>query len=173
VDIWHDRISPEQHPDTIARYAGQYRPHRVRVEINAYQKALARDPRLRNAAADLGFVLDEWITDERRNDPLLGIPRLATSAEAGRWSIPYRHPQDQQTSEPLLRQLLRWPNKPNDMLFAEWLAELSLTQLIEESRYALPTHMGNMDEIPDYLLEMEQTFDLSTVGREDLQEYNQ
>lgn len=169
IDTWHDRISPEQHPDTIARYAGEYRPHRVRVEINAYQKALARDPRLRSAAADLGFTLDEWITDEKRNDPILGIPRLATSAEAGRWSVPYRHPQDQARSEPLLRQLLRWPHKPNDMLFAEWLAELSIAALIEESRWSLPVHTTPLDEIPDYLLEIEDSFDLGSLGREDME----
>ena len=165
IDIWHARISPEQHPETIRRYASEYRPHRVRVEINAYQKALARDPRLRDAAADLGFVLDEWMTDERRNDPILGIPRLATSAEAGRWSIPYQFPQDQTKAEPLLRQLGRWPNKPNDLLFSEWLAEMSLAQLIEESLYSLPVHTAPIDEIPQYLLDMEETVDLSMVGR--------
>ena len=107
------------------------------------------------------------MTDERRNDPILGIPRLATSAEAGRWSIPYQHPQDQGKAEPLLRQLGRWPNKPNDLLFSEWLAEMSLAQLIEESQYSLPVHSVPLDEIPQYLLDQEGTGDMSQVGRED------
>jgi hypothetical protein len=55
------------------------------------------------------------------------------------------------------------------MLFAEWLAELSVAALIEESRYALPVHTAPLDEIPDYLLEMEREFDLSTIGREDIE----
>ena len=84
--------------------------------------------------------------------------------EAGKLSIPYQHQQDRIIAEDLIRQYLRWPQEPNDRVMADWLAELSLTALIEELAYAVPSFFGSPDSVPKYLLDQTITVDLAAVG---------
>ena len=133
VDFWHKRQSPELHPEIIRRYAGRYKPERVRIEINAYQKALARDRDIKKAATELHFLIDEWRTDERKWDPSMGIPLLSRHMESGRFSFPYSLPSDRAAAEPFLSELVRYPAEPNDLVMALWLADISLMNVIENA----------------------------------------
>ncbi len=165
VATWADRVSPETHPDTILRFVGEHSPDRVRVEANAYQKALAKDKRLVDAQGDYKFILDDpHFTGDNKRDPLLGIPVLSRQMEAGKLSIPYQHQQDRIIAEDLIRQYLRWPQEPNDRVMADWLAELSLAALLEELAYAVPSFFGDPDNVPEHLREQTFTVDLSVVG---------
>ena len=157
VDYWHKRQSPERHPDTIGQYAAQYRPDRVRIEINAYQKALARDPRLKALAAELRFIIDESFTGQDKVDPALGVPLLSRHMEQGKFSVPYQLPQDQQLAEDLLRQAIRYPAEPTDIIMALWLADQSLNKMFDEMLFTQPSYYG--DPLP-YIRDQQHTLDL-------------
>ena len=163
VESWHDRVSPEQLPDTIDKFALLTRPHRVRIEINAYQKALARDPRLKRSAAKRRYTIDEWRTDERRDDPAIGIPGLFTDMGMGRFSLPYKTAMDQHRSQSLMRQLLLWPRKPNDQVFSLWLADGCLSNLLDEAEHEPPTRMPGWENLPEYLKQQVTRVDLSEI----------
>jgi len=162
IDYWHKRQSPEQHPDTIAQHAAQYSPQRVRIEINAFQKALARDPRLKKASLDLHFIIDEWTTTEKKRDPGMGVPLLARHMEQGRFSVPYELQQDRLKAEALLSQLVRYPSEPNDIIMALWLADLSLTALIDDILHVVPNVFDPL--APAYLEEQVVTINLSQIN---------
>jgi hypothetical protein len=163
IDDWHDRVSPERHPDIIDQFAAATRPHRVRIEINAYQKALARDPRLRRSAASRRYTIDEWQTDQRRDDPFIGVSNLNNHIEAGRLSVPFRSPHDQIRTKKLQRQMLSWPQKPNDMMFSLWLADLSLAELIAAHHNETPDYAPGYETMPQYLRDSARTVDLSAM----------
>lgn len=145
VDYTDVRQSPEKHPDLILQFVQAYRPQRVRIEKNAYQAALARDPRLTQRRAEFGFAIDEWQTDDRKNDPSMGIPTINYMIEEGRLSVPYRDPHDQEAVEEFLRSLIRWPKTPNDIPMALWLAELSIRELIKEAEWTTPLVFAGWD----------------------------
>jgi hypothetical protein len=161
VDYWHKRQSPEQHPETIAQYAAIYGVSRVRIEINAYQKALARDPRLEKASKEHHFIIDEWFTTDKKWEPSMGIPLLSRHMEQGRFSVPYELPQDKQKAEALLSQLVRYPNEPNDIVMALWLADLSLISLIDQSRIRAPKQLDA--SAPQHILDQQVTINLDEL----------
>jgi hypothetical protein len=163
IDYWKGRVSPEQHSGTIIEWIRTYRPLRVRIEINAYQKALAREKSLVDAQSELGFIIDENFTDQKKWDPALGVPLMSRHMERGMESMPYAGPHDLQKSEEIIRQYLRWPQPPNDMVMADWLAEMSLQDLLEELTYAVPDRLTDEDDIPDALLAGEFTVDMSLI----------
>ena len=161
VDTWHKRQSPEQHPETILNYVDFYRPGRVRIEINAYQSALARDEKLTSAQARKGFIIDEYTTSEKKHDPTMGIPVLSRHMESGKFSIPYMTPQDREKSEALIAQMIRWPQEPNDMIMSLWLAELSAQAYLTDYLYAVPEFYGDVSDIPQYLMDQVESINLS------------
>jgi len=161
LDYWHKRQSPEQHPDTIALYAATHKVHRVRIEINAYQKALARDPRLKKASLDHRFIIDEWFTTDKKWDPGMGIPLLSRHMEQGRFSVPYMLPQDKQKAEAMLTQLVRYPAEPNDVVMALWLADLSLVSLMDADRFKAPTQLDQ--NVPQHILDQQVTINLDKL----------
>ena len=147
IDYWQERTSPETHPATIIGFLEAYpRIRRLRIEINAYQAALARDPRLGDVETRFGVTIDEWNTDSRKWDPRLGIPQLGRHFKNGLQSIPYRGPGDQDYAEPLLKAYIRWPKTPNDLVMADWLADLSLMESLEEYRMIDAEIMPGMEK---------------------------
>lgn len=149
VDYWHKRQSPEKHPGTLRLYAEMYHPDRVRIEVNAYQLALARDKDLARAAKEVPFIIDEWYTGDKKWDTDMGIPLLSRHMEQGRFSVPYELPQDREKGEALLAQLVRYPSEPNDLVMALWLADLSLQKQLDA--YSVVT-TGQFDRnAPAYL----------------------
>jgi hypothetical protein len=163
IDYWKGRQTPEKHPGTILKYVRMYRPLRVRIEINAYQKALAKDKELTDAQSTDRFIIDEWRTDEKKWDPDMGIPLMSRHMEAGKESMPAATPLDQQRGEEIVRQYLRWPQRPNDMVMADWLAELSLVELLDELLNAVPDWMVDPATIPTALLEQTVTINLADI----------
>lgn len=149
VDYLQVKQSPEKHPDTILSFVEAYRPQRVRIEKNAYQKALARDPRLTQRQGELGFKIDEWHTDDRKNDPSLGIPTLDHMIKEGRFSVPWARTEDKEYGEEFVRSFVRWPKRPNDIPMAVWLAELSIRELLYEAEYATPLVFDGWHGVPD------------------------
>ena len=147
IDYFQLRQSPELHPGFIDSYLIAYPEiQRLRIEDNAYQKALVRDPRLDEIVRRNKVWLDEWRTDERKWDPVLGIPQMGRHIKNGMWSIPYEHRADQEYAETLLKTFLRWPKKPNDLIMAFWLAELSLMEMIEDFRMISTTLMPGTEK---------------------------
>ncbi len=135
IDYFQVRQSPELHPQLIDGFLTAFPAiARLRIEINAFQKALARDPRLEEIVNRNQVWIDEWTTDARKWDPVLGIPQMGRHIKRGMWSLPYQFLDDQEYAETLLKTFMRWPKKPNDLIMAFWLAELSLMEMIEDHR---------------------------------------
>jgi len=147
VDYWKDRQSPEVHPATLGQFVQAY-PYvsMICIEINAYQRALSRDPRMVKLEGENKFIIKEWNTDERRHDPTLGIPASARHVKGGMLSVPYRTTGDQEFAETFLKEFIRWPQKPNDLVMAYWLADLALAEMIEDARYADSEIMPGIDK---------------------------
>lgn len=160
-DYWHARVSPETHAGTIINYVKSYNVSRVRIEINAYQKALARDPELTRAASRLGFMIDSWITDERKNDPMLGIPMMERAMRDGTLLVPYATPSDQIRAEDLLKALIRWPKRPNDIPMSLWLALGIWRVVYEEYNNLVPDVMDGWEGLSEFHQENVYTFDTS------------
>ena len=136
IDYWEARQSPELHVETIGQFTLAYpQIARVRIEVNALQAAISRDPRLQEYAIRDKFQIDEWDTDKRKWDPVLGIPQSARHIKNGMYSVPFKFPADQEYAERVLKQLIRWPKRPNDWVMSDWFAELSLMEMIEDWRY--------------------------------------
>ena len=146
IDYWAARTSPETHPGTIISFLEAYpRISRLRIEINAYQAALARDPRLANIEMTYAVTLDEWNTDSRKWDPRLGIPQMARHVKNGLYSIPYAGKGDHEYAEGFIKSFIRWPKPPNDIPMSAWLADLSLMETIEDYRQIDAEIMPGMD----------------------------
>lgn len=163
IDYWKERVSPEKHPGVILRFVEKYKPLRLRVEVNAYQKALSKNQELVHAQATHGFIIDEWNTDEKKWDVDMGIPLLSRFQVTGKESWPAFTPDDRIKTEEIIRQYLRWPQRPNDMVMADWLADLSLQGLIEELAFAVPEYLTDPEDIPPYLLEGEIVIDVGAL----------
>lgn len=164
VDYWQRRQSPELHAGTIASFARDYDVMWVRVEINAYQKALARDDALRAAARQHRFEVDEWMTDDRKNSPDFGIPNLARWMRDDKFSIPAAERIDQEYYRELERALVRYPSPPNDLPMALWLAWGMMRDIWERYADLSPIYMpGREDRVPAYLIENPRRVDMSRV----------
>ena len=163
VDYWHGRVSPETHADTILKFVKSYEVHRVRIEINAYQKALARDPKLVDAQSRFHFMIDPWMTDDRKNDPILGIPLLERRMREGTLDVPYAQRPDQEFAEDLLKAFLRWPKRPNDIPMAVWLAVGAWEQLYEEYTVNVPDVMPGWENLSPHLKEQVYKVDLGAL----------
>ena len=164
VDWWAKKQSPERNPDTIGSFFRSY-PEigRLRVEVNAYQKALARDKVLRDYAREYRFNINEWMTDDRRNDPKMGIPNLNRFMRDGYASIPYKTQADRDYSDKFIRYHLRYPRKPNDIVMADWLADGECEQGIKESTYNTPSMMPGWETLSESQLERVYEVDMSAV----------
>lgn len=164
VDYWARRQSPELHASTIASFAKSFDVMYVRVEVNAYQKALARDDTLREAARELRFVIDEHMTDDRKNSAEFGIPNLGRFMRDDKFSVPAKTFQDQQYYKELERALIRYPLKPNDLPMAIWLAAGMMWQVWEMYSKMEPAYLpGRENRVPQYMMEQPHRIDLSKV----------
>jgi hypothetical protein len=167
VDYWQRRQSPELHASTIASFAKSFDVSHVRVEVNAYQKALARDDTLRAAAREYGFTIDEWMTDDRKNSPEFGIPNLARWMRDGLFSVPAATHQDRQYGKELERALIRYPVKPNDLPMALWLAWGMMRDVWNLYSKMEPAYLpGRESRVPAYMINNPNRIDLALVRAE-------
>ena len=147
VDYGQERMSPEMHPDYIEQFVSEYPQIEVAtIEINAYQKSLARDPRLDRLQERYKFYVKEWTTDERKHDPDFGIPQYGRHYKSGMVSIPFSTLYDQEFAEPLIKTFIRWPQKPNDLVMSGWLCDRGLDEILEMSRYATPEQVPGSEQ---------------------------
>jgi hypothetical protein len=167
IDYAHERQSPEINPHTILDFAKSYAElDRVRIEVNAYQKALARDPMLVKAQTTYRFLLEDWNTDDRKNDPMIGIPVLSRWMKQGKFSIPYKTDADKERTEYVIRQFIRWPKRPNDVVMACWLSDLSLSDLYVDAQYNVPEYGDYWESLPQYLQESVVEVDMADIHGE-------
>lgn len=164
IDYHQERMSSDMHPDTAISYIKSYRPHMIRIEINAYQEALARNKELLAAAQRLNCVVDEWETDDRKNTPELGIPMLASSMKTDHFSMPWQTDADQEYGREMEKALIRYPKKPNDIPMAVWLAVGGVKLLWEMYAHLDPVYLrGRQENVPAYMLDNPLKIDLGLV----------
>jgi hypothetical protein len=165
VDFMKLRQSPELHPWLIEDFIKMYPDiATVRIEITALQTAISRDPRMQELEVKYGFFLDEYDTDQRKWDPKLGIPQLARHVKSGMLGIPYRTLGDQEYVEEFIKELIRWPKKPTDLVMAFWFADQALMELIDDIRNVAPEVMpGHEKYVTEAHLENMEVIDLSLI----------
>jgi hypothetical protein len=156
VDYLQQRLSPDLHASTIASFARSFDLDYVRIEINAYQKALARDRELLEFSRNgkQGFHIDEWRTDDRKNSPEFGIPKLAKWMREDKFSVPYQNLEDQTYAKEVIGALVRYPAKPNDLPMSMWLASGMLWEMFELYANPDPIYLPNRDiNVPAYMID--------------------
>lgn len=157
VDYEQKRVSPDMHAGMIESWTNRktgYETHLARIEINAYQKALARDPRVVEASRKNKFQIDEWMTDDRKNTPEFGIPQLANYVREGLLTVPAKTDLDNQYGKDMEKSLIRYPNKPNDIPMALWLAAGAVWMLWELYANLDPIYLrGRERNTPAYLID--------------------
>jgi hypothetical protein len=165
IDYWQKRQSPDLHATTIGSFAKSYSPDYVKIEINAYQKALARDKELLEISRRAPrFHVDEHMTDDRKNTPEFGIPMLAKYMREDKFSIPYQTFEDQQYYKELQAALIRYPNKPDDLPMALWLAAGMMWELWDMYEDQEPIYLPGRDlNIPQYMTESPLRIDLGEL----------
>lgn len=166
VDYENRRVSPDMHPGMVESWTRSFKGHvdMVRIEINAYQKALARNPEVLAAAATNRFILDEWMTDDRKNTPEFGIPLMANFIRSGRFSVPARTDFDREYGREMEKALIRYPNKPNDIPMALWLAAGAVWQLWEMYQDLKPIYLrGRELNTPQYMVDAPLRVDLGAL----------
>lgn len=137
----------------------------VRVEVNAYQKALARDHSLRDAARKHRFVIDEHMTDDRKNTPEFGIPNLARYMRDDKFSVPYKTFEDQMYAKDLIAALIRYPNKPNDIPMSLWLAAGMMWEVWDLYADQQPIYLpGREENVPAYMIDSPLVVNLADIG---------
>lgn len=169
VDYDQRRVSPDIHPLMINNWTHKntgYNTHLVRIEINAYQKALARDPRVLEAQKNNKFQIDEWNTDDRKNTPEFGIPQLSNYVREGLVSVPYKTDQDAEFGKELEKSLIRYPNRPNDVPMAMWLAAGAVWLLWEMYAHLDPIYLKGRDRnTPQYMIDNPLTINIGEWRR--------
>ena len=135
VDYGEKRMSVERIPTWIRGYAVRYpKVQMMAIEVNAYQKALARDTEIKKLALKQKFRILEWTTDERKRDPELGVPSVGRLMRAGHSSMPARHREDRRFGARLVSAFRRWPGTPDDLPMADWLCEIALRKLVKRQQ---------------------------------------
>jgi hypothetical protein len=168
LDYWFKRQSPDYHASTIDTFARAFHPDYVRIEINAYQKHLARDAELLefSRSPKHGFHIDEWRTDDRKNTPEFGIPKLAKWMREDKLAVPYATDEDQSYASDLISAFVRYPGKPNDVPMAVWLAAGMLWQMFEDYANQDPIYLPGRDRnVPAYMIDEPLIVNLGELSR--------
>ena len=154
IDWYAQRISSDYHADTAISFVKSFKPHMLRVEINAYQEALARNKDLYDFCQRNSCVIDEWETDDRKNTPELGIPMMAKSFRTNHFSMPYQTDVDIAYAREVEKAFIRYPKKPNDVPMAVWLGVGGCLKLFELYANLDPIYLrGRQENVPSYMID--------------------
>ncbi len=110
----------------LEEFVIRYRPSKVIIEVNAFQRSLANDERLRMMAGQYGFVTIPPQTGFNKVDAVLGVASMAGSFMREEISVPWGDDMARKRITPLLDELRRWrPNVPTklltqDLVMATW-----------------------------------------------------
>jgi hypothetical protein len=108
------------------QFWARYRFRELIIEVNAFQRGLARDDRLANLSRLRGFQVRSHTTGLNKLDENLGVASMATSFHLGEITIPWGDGFAQDRMTPLINQLLAWrPAVPTrrirqDLVMALW-----------------------------------------------------
>lgn len=99
----------EQILEMIGTAAVRYRFTKLKVEENAFQKALRNDDRLRQMSYEYGFIIEPHQTQGyNKRDPVLGVAAMAGSFTRSEILIPAGDEAARVRFEPLVVQLRAW-----------------------------------------------------------------
>ena len=116
----------EDQIEAIAEFAKTYRPSIVIIEMDAQQKGLGNDDRLRALAMLYNFQIRPHITRGVKLDPVFGVASMDQSFRKQEISIPYKDQRTQDRMAPLIAQLRGWrpdvktKNLTQDLVMALW-----------------------------------------------------
>jgi hypothetical protein len=99
----------------------------VVVEINAAQRWLLSQPHVQRWQTLTGVTLVPHSTGINKNDAEYGVETLGGWFKHGKIRIPTGDPQSRLAADPLIKELLNYPNgKTTDMVMSTWFATLSV-----------------------------------------------
>lgn len=174
IDYEQIRVSPDRHPGMFNQWTTSFKNyiHMGRIEINAYQKALARNQEVLDAARKNSVMIDEWNTDDRKNTPEFGIPLLANYVRNGKFSVPSATDVDRDYGRELEKALIRYPKKPNDTPMAIWLAAGAVWMLWDLYQDLKPIYLKNRNlNVPAYMIDNPLRVDLGLIREPEEGEY--
>lgn len=136
----------------LEEWVGRFNPIEVRVEINAFQKALSLDDDLRQWLASRGCQLREHFTGKNKWDTNFGVAGMAglfgslrDGKPQGNGIIELPDPQSNEHIKALINQLITWKpdtRNPTDCVMALWFCELRVRELTQQSKFRT-THIPN------------------------------
>jgi hypothetical protein len=108
-DIRYGLSKTEQILEQITHMARKYRPHLVIVEIDAMNKAVGNDDRLRATGTMLGFSIKPHLTAMNKHvDQVYGVASMDQSFRLREISIPWKDEETRRHMEELVNQLRKW-----------------------------------------------------------------
>lgn len=133
VDVHNEAsMPPDKLKGFIRNWTERYNIKEWRVEDNAFQKFLTRDPELTTWMAARGVVFTEHTTGRNKNDPDFGVMAMSGLFEGGLIHLPNS---TSSSVKALIEQLVVWQPQPpkslkTDCVMALWFAELRALELV-------------------------------------------
>ena len=120
--------------DKLLEWCDSYPIYEIRVENNGLQGQLIQyDTELIKKVALQGTKVTGHHTQTNKWDPTFGVESMAVPYGAGLYSIPWGNIQAQRKWQPLIDQLLYFPATPNDMVMANWFADLGVRDRLKRA----------------------------------------
>lgn len=134
----------EEQLSIIEGFVVKYRPSTVIIEVDAQQKALGNDERLRQMSQRYGFTIRPHLTKGMKMDMVFGVMSMERSFKAGEIRIPMGDKPSEDRMRDLITQLRAWrpPERgPNgtmkyttkhltqDLVMALWFCHLYWAQI--------------------------------------------
>ena len=133
--------TPQKIQDLIEEWVQKYRPHELRIEINAHQKAYALDDNLRQYLAQWGCQLNSHFTGKNKWDTSFGVASMASlfgNTRDGRFQdnnlIELPSNEGSEGLKTLVQELITWKpdtRNPTDCVMALWFAVIRIRELMQ------------------------------------------
>ena len=136
--------TPAKMRNLIEVWVDKYGPGELRVEINAFQKAISLDENLRQWLASRGVKLNEHFTGKNKWDTDFGVAAMAPlfgMVRDGKFqkdNIVELPAQDNEHVKALVNQLITWKpdtKGPTDCVMALWFCEIRAREMIQKNGY--------------------------------------
>lgn len=147
LDVSYGLARNEQILSIIETMAMRYRPQKLIVETNAFQRALVGDQRLRDIASSCGFSIYPHETGRNKLDNILGVGAMAGTFIRREISIPWGDEYARSRFQPLVTQLRAWrPTIPTKLLRQDTVVSLWFNHLVWMAmREAIGTDISTFD----------------------------
>ena len=136
--------TPAKMRNLIEEWVDKYQPAELRVEINAFQKAISLDDNLRQWLASRGVRLSEHFTGKNKWDTDFGVAAMAPlfgHVREGKFeknNLIELPAQDNEHVKALVNQLITWKpdtKGPTDCVMALWFCEIRAREMIQKNSY--------------------------------------